>query len=71
VLLLVLLLVSELLVKYLEYAENYYSGGDSSSKEFRAMVDAVTPPNELYGDATVFERTVISLRDECLIQLFD
>jgi hypothetical protein len=35
------------------------------------MVDAVTPPNELYGDATAFERTVISLRDECLIQLFD
>jgi hypothetical protein len=46
-----LLLVSEVLVKYLEYASNYYSGGNSSSKEFRAMVDAVAPLNELYGDA--------------------
>ena len=50
-----LLLVSEVLVKYLEYAENYYSGGNSSSKEFRAMVAAVAPLKELYGDATANE----------------
>jgi len=50
-----LLLVSEVLVKYLEYAENYYLGGNSSSKEFRAMVDAVAPVNEFYGDSPADE----------------
>ena len=73
-----LLLVSEVLVKYLEYAENYYSGGNSSSKEFRAMVDAVAPLNELYGDATANEFGPLKLkairqhlidRDLCRIEI--
>ena len=51
-----LLLVSEVLVKYLEYAENdYCSEGDNTSKEFRAMIDAVAPVNELYADSTANE----------------
>lgn len=45
-----LLLVSEVLVKYLEYAEVYYSDNGKPGKEFRAMVDAVAPVNELYGN---------------------
>jgi hypothetical protein len=45
-----LLLVSEVLVKYLEHAEVYYSDNGNPGKEFRAMVDAVAPVNGLYGD---------------------
>ncbi len=58
-----LLLVSEVLVKYLEYAENYYLGGNSSSKEFRAMVDAVAPVNEFYGDSPADEFGPLYPRD--------
>lgn len=47
-----LLIVSEVLVKYLEYAESYYSDGGNPGKEFRAMVDAVAPVNEFYGNLT-------------------
>ncbi|MBI83421.1 MAG: hypothetical protein CMJ81_09515 [Planctomycetaceae bacterium] len=57
-----LLLVSEVLVKYLEYAENYYLGGNSSSKEFRAMVDAVAPVNEFYGDSPADEFGPLKLK---------
>jgi len=45
-----LLLVSEVLVKYLEYAEVYYSDDGKPGKEFKGMVDAVAPVNELYGN---------------------
>ena len=46
-----LLLVSEILVKYLDFAEIYYADGDKPDKEFRAMIDAVAPVNKLYGDS--------------------
>ena len=36
-----LLLVSEILAKYLDFAEVYYADGDKPDKEFRAMIDAV------------------------------
>ncbi len=29
--------------------------GDNTSKEFRAMIDAVAPVNELYADSTANE----------------
>ena len=50
-----LLLVSEVLVQYLDFAEDYYAIDGNPGKEFRAMVDAVSPLNELYG---------VSLADE-------
>ena len=46
-----LLLVSEILAKYLDFAEVYYADGGKPGKEFRAMIDAVSPVNELYGDS--------------------
>jgi hypothetical protein len=39
------LLVSELLVAYLKFAESYYSNEGQPTKEFRGMVDAVGPLN--------------------------
>ena len=42
--------MSEVLVKYLEYAEVYYSDDGKPGKEFKGMVDAVAPVNELYGN---------------------
>ena len=44
------LLVFEMLVAYLKFAESYYSSDGQTTKEFRGMVDAVGPLNELYGD---------------------
>jgi integrase len=46
----VVLLVSELLVKYLEFAQMYYSSEGKPTKEYRAMVDAVAHVNDLYSD---------------------
>ena len=45
-----LLLVSEVLVKYLKYAEVYYSDDGKPGKEFKGMVDAValTTPQSLH-----------------------
>lgn len=43
--------VSELLVKYLEYAEEYYTVEDKTNKEFPCMIAAVKPVNQLYGDS--------------------
>ena len=45
-----LLLVSEVLVKYLQYAEVYYSDDGKPGKEFKGMVDAValTTPQSLH-----------------------
>lgn len=45
-----LMLVSELLVKYLEYAEDYYTAEDKGNKEFPCMIAAVKPVNQLYGN---------------------
>ncbi len=45
-----LLLVSEVLVKYLEYAEVYYSDNGTPGKEFQAMEDVAGQVNEFYGD---------------------
>jgi len=39
------LLVSELLVAYLKFAETYYSDEGQPTKEFQSMVDAVGPLN--------------------------
>jgi len=39
-----------MLVAYLKFAESYYSSDGQTTKEFRGMVDAVGPLNELYGD---------------------
>ena len=50
-----LLLVSEILAKYLDFAEVYYADGGKPGKEFRAMIDAVSPVNELYGDSPADE----------------
>lgn len=44
------LLVSELLVAYLKFAETYYANEGQPTKEFNGMVDAVRPLNDLYGD---------------------
>lgn len=44
------LLVSELLVKYLHHAENYYTANDKKNKEFVCMIAAVKPLNEIYGN---------------------
>ena len=42
-----LLLLSQVLVKYLEYAEVYYHDDGKPVKEFEGIVDAITPVNEL------------------------
>ncbi len=57
-----LLLISEVLVKYLEFAEVYYDANETSSKEFRAMIDAVAPVNEMYGDSTANEFGPLKLK---------
>ena len=45
-----LMLVSELLVKYLEYAEDYYTAEDKGNKEFPCVIGAVKPVNQLYAN---------------------
>ena len=57
-----LLLISEVLVKYLEFAEVYYGANETSSKEFRAMIDAVAPVNEMYGDSSANEFGPLKLK---------
>ena len=49
-------MVAEVLVKYLDYAEYYYAEDGNSGREFQAMIDAIAPVNELYGEliANVF-----------------
>jgi len=57
-----LLLVSEVLVKYLEFAEDYYDANGTPGKEFRAMVDAVAPVNNFYGDSLADEFGPLKLK---------
>ena len=45
-----LFLVSEVIVKYLEFAETNYVQDGAPGKEFYAMIEALKPVNELYGD---------------------
>jgi integrase len=56
------LLVSELLVAYLKFAESYYSYDGQPTKEFRGMVDAVGPLNVLYGDTQADEFGPLKLK---------
>ncbi len=56
------LLVLEVLVRYLEHAEGYYSDNGKPGKEFRAMVDAVSPVNEFYGDMIANEFGPLKLK---------
>ena len=56
------LLVSELLVAYLKFAETYYSNEGRPTKEFRGMVDAVGPLNDLYGDTQADEFGPLKLK---------
>ena len=44
-----LLLLSEVLVAYLRYAKTYYGSSGTLAKEYRAMVDAIGPLNDMYG----------------------
>jgi integrase len=44
-----LMLVSEVLVAYLRFAKTYYGVSGNVDKEYRAMVDAIRPLNDLYG----------------------
>jgi integrase len=48
-------LISELLVAYLKFAESYYSNEGQPTKEFRGMLDTVSPLNQLYGDTLANE----------------
>jgi integrase len=45
-----LFLISEVIVKYLEFAETNYVQDGAPGKEFYAMIEALKPVNELYGD---------------------
>lgn len=56
------LLVSELLVAYLKFAETYYSSEGQPTKEFRSMVDAIAPLNQLYGDTLADEFGPLKLK---------
>ena len=56
------LLVSELLVAYLKFAETYYSNEGLPTKEFRGMVDAVGPLNLLYSDMQADEFGPLKLK---------
>ncbi|MDA0919238.1 MAG: recombinase XerD, partial [Planctomycetota bacterium] len=56
------LLVSELLVAYLKFAETYYSDEGQPTKEFQSMVDAVGPLNQLYGDTQADEFGPLKLK---------
>ncbi len=56
------LLVSELLVAYLKFAEAYYSNEGQPTKEFRGMVDAVGPLNLLYSDTQADEFGPLKLK---------
>lgn len=56
------LLVSELLVAYLKFAETYYSNEGQPTKEFHCMVDAVGPLNLLYGDTQADEFGPLKLK---------
>jgi integrase len=56
------LLVSELLVAYLKFAESYYSIEGQPTNEFRNMVDAVGPLNQLYGDTQADEFGPLKLK---------
>lgn len=56
------LLVSEMLVAYLKFAESYYSSDGQTTKEFRGMVDAVGPLNELYGGTLADEFGPLKLK---------
>ncbi len=57
-----LMLVSELLVKYLEYAEDYYTAEDKGNKEFPCMIAAVKPVNQLYGNSLASEYGPLKLK---------
>ena len=57
-----LLLVSEVLVKYLKFAEDYYDADGTPGKEFRAMVDAIAPVNHFYGDSLADEFGPLKLK---------
>ena len=57
-----LLLVSKILVKYLDFAAVYYADDGKPGKEFRAMIDAVAPVNELYGDSPADEFGPLKLK---------
>jgi len=56
------LLVSELLVACLKFAETYYSDEGQPTKEFQSMVDAVGPLNQLYGDTQADEFGPLKLK---------
>lgn len=56
------LLISELLVSYLKFAETYYSREGEPTKEFQNMVDAIGPLNDLYGDASANEFGPLKLK---------
>ncbi|MDZ4851287.1 MAG: hypothetical protein SGI77_18515 [Pirellulaceae bacterium] len=45
-----LFLLSEVIVKYLEFAETNYVQDGAPGREFFAMIEALKPVNELYGD---------------------
>ena len=49
------LLVSEMIVHYVKFAERYYSFEGKPTKEFQGMLDAVAPLNELYAETFVGE----------------
>ncbi len=57
-----LLLVSEIVVKYLEYAEQYYAVDGKPGKEFKAIIDSLIPVNELYGDTYANEFGPLKLK---------
>jgi len=57
-----LLLVAEVLVKHLEFAEDYYDADGTPGKEFRAMVDAIAPVNDFYGDSLADEFGPLKLK---------
>lgn len=57
-----MLLVCEVLVKYLEFAESYYDQGGKPGKEFVAMVSAVAPVNDFYGDILANEFGPLKLK---------
>ena len=50
-----LMLVSELLLKYLEYTEDYDTVEDKGNKEFPCMITAVKPVNQLYGNTLAID----------------
>ena len=66
-----MLLVSEVLVKYLEFAEDYYDADGTPGKEFRAMIDAIAVGSKNSAELKSAENTGLTARQSLASQPLD